>query len=213
MKQWLLGVLITLSTQAFAEQTLLQQMCETTAFNQELTVTMDTPVVIANHRNGRLVSGQEAKDMDLSRFAPLLVANNSISDDCLAYLQHRSVLKVSSSKAKVTYKGEPILARVFFHFDRSQLSETSVRILDHIAEQLKNSPNMVTLEGHTDAMGSKEYNLALGLRRSQEVEKYLIAKGINPNTMQAMSKGESQPVSDNATQQGREKNRRVEIKI
>jgi len=213
MKKWMLTLLVALSTNVSAEQNLLQQLCETTAFNQELTVTVDTPIVIANHRGGRMVAGEENADIDVSRFAPLLVANNSVSDDCLAYLQHRSVLKVSSSKANITEKGEPILARVFFAFDRSKLSDTSVRILEHIAGELKQSSNLVTIEGHTDAMGSEQYNLALGLRRSQEVEQFLVNKGVNPKTMNAISAGESKPVADNTTATGREKNRRVEIKI
>ncbi|USD67763.1 OmpA family protein [Vibrio sp. SCSIO 43136] len=213
MTKWLLSALVVFSSVANAEQSLLQQMCETTAFNQELSVTMATPIVIAHHRNGRMVAGEENDQIDVSKFAPLLVGENQISDDCLAYLQHKSVLKVTKSDAQIIDKTDPILARVFFEFDRSKLSDTSVRILEHIAKQLKASPNTITLEGHTDAMGSETYNMALGLRRSKEVEAFLVEKGIDPQTMLASSKGESQPVADNTTKEGREKNRRVEIKI
>ena len=211
MNKWLLGALLVSSLPAVAQPTLLQQMCETTAFNQELTVTMDTPIVIAHHRNGRMLSGEENADIDVSRFSSLLVGDSQVSDDCLAYLQHNNILKVTTTSKQVE-KGEPILARVFFRFDRSELSQTSVRILDHIASELKKSPNLVTLEGHTDAKGSEAYNLALGLRRSQAVEQYLVSKGVNPDTLQATSKGEAQPLADNSTKQGQEKNRRVEIK-
>lgn len=212
MSKWL-GVLLMVATSsvAAAQQDLLQQICETTALNQELTVSVGTPTIIAHHRNGRMIVGEQNGDIDVSQFTSLLVGDNQVSDDCLAYLQHRNILRVTSSSEKVE-KGEPIFARVFFHFDRAELSQTSQRILDHIATQLKANPNLVTLEGHTDARGNEEYNLALGLRRSKAVEQYLIDKGIDAKNLQATSQGEAQPIADNATQLGREKNRRVEVK-
>ena len=207
MTKWLLSALAALSISVHAEQNLLQQLCETTDFTQALTVSIDTPVVIANHRNGRMLSGQEAPAVDISRFGLLLLADNSVSEGCLAYLQRSKVLKVTAAE-----KTSPILARIHFKYDRSVLSDTSVRILNTIAQQLKNSPSLLTLEGYTDSMGSNEYNLALGLRRSETVKQYLAAKGINPETMQAVSQGASKPIADNTSIKGREQNRRVDLK-
>jgi outer membrane protein OmpA-like peptidoglycan-associated protein len=67
--------------------------------------------------------------------------------------------------------------------------------------------------GHTDNKGSEEYNLDLSTRRANSVKKYLISKGVNQDIITSEGKGETEPIDTNDTEQGREKNRRVEFII
>ncbi|MGR5079407.1 OmpA family protein [Photobacterium swingsii] len=212
MMKRLLPLLLVTATSAYADETLLQHLCETTAFNQELTITQHQPIIIAHNRNGQMLTGKPV-DLNLSAYAELLADTTDISRDCLAYLEQNDVVKIVDNDVSPKYKNGKTIARVFFTFDRSTLSQTSVRILEKIASQLKHSNTMIQLEGHTDAKGSAEYNLALGLRRSESVEAFLKSRGMSSEKMKATTKGESAPVADNGTATGRELNRRVEIKV
>jgi len=67
--------------------------------------------------------------------------------------------------------------------------------------------------GFTDSIGSDAYNQALSERRASSVAQYLLSQGVAPNKLTSEGKGESQPVADNETDEGRAKNRRVELHI
>ncbi len=73
--------------------------------------------------------------------------------------------------------------------------------------------SMLTVTGHTDLVGTTNYNFELGLKRAQIVEKYLENQGINAGRMVTESKGKTEPAADNLTEEGRAKNRRTEITI
>ncbi|MCV5900774.1 OmpA family protein, partial [Escherichia coli] len=71
----------------------------------------------------------------------------------------------------------------------------------------------VEIGGHTDSKGSDAYNLSLSDKRSKSVKDYLVSKGVAAGRMTTRGYGESMPVADNNTDEGRELNRRVELKV
>jgi OOP family OmpA-OmpF porin len=111
--------------------------------------------------------------------------------------------------------GDKIVLRgVNFEFDRAQLTANAKTILDGVADALNSAPNVrVEVGGHTDGKGGDEYNQKLSDRRAASVLQYLIGKGIDTGRMESRGYGESEPVSDNDSDEGRELNRRVELKI
>lgn len=102
--------------------------------------------------------------------------------------------------------------RVYFKFDRSSLTPASITVLDAMLDKIRNTENKIVLEGHTDSIGSDEYNFALGMKRSLAVQAFFTDNQINENNIESVSFGEKQPVASNSTADGRQLNRRVEIK-
>lgn len=107
-----------------------------------------------------------------------------------------------------------VLQGVTFEFNEARLTANAKTILDGVADALTaRSDIRVEVGGHTDSRGSDSYNQNLSEKRAQSVMQYLIGKGIDAGRMSAKGYGESNPVADNETDDGRELNRRVELKI
>jgi OOP family OmpA-OmpF porin len=148
--------------------------------------------------------------------APVAVADCSTMDsdadgvnDCI----DKCPGTIAGSKVDAT--GCPIsleLKGVNFKYDSAQLTENAMFILDGVAQSLVNYPLKDELEvhGYTSSEGSNAYNMKLSQRRSQSVANYLASKGVT-NHLVARGYGESNPITDNSTEQGRERNRRVEL--
>lgn len=107
-----------------------------------------------------------------------------------------------------------VLKGVNFDFNMDRLTVNARSLLDGVGEALKASPaTNVELGGHTDGKGSDSYNQRLSERRACSVARYLNGEGIAEGRMTPSGYGESRPVADNETDEGREQNRRVELKI
>ena len=84
--------------------------------------------------------------------------------------------------------------------------------LDQLAKFLATHPDRsVVIEGHTDSVGSNDFNLGLSQRRAESVRSYLLRQGVDPSRVTTQGMGESVPVASNDTAGGRQQNRRVEI--
>ena len=107
-----------------------------------------------------------------------------------------------------------ILVGVNFDFNKASLKSESYPVLFHAVQVLLMNPDMrVEIQGHTDNIGSDDYNMKLGQKRAQTVKDYLVARGISADRLTTRSFGESQPIADNKTADGRSVNRRVEFKV
>jgi peptidoglycan-associated lipoprotein len=100
------------------------------------------------------------------------------------------------------------LSRIYFDFDRAELSSEAREILGKVADQLKASPRMtLTIEGNCDDRGTNEYNLALGQLRADTTARYLQTLGIDKKRIKTISYGEERPVCTEATEDCWHKNR------
>jgi peptidoglycan-associated lipoprotein len=100
--------------------------------------------------------------------------------------------------------------RIFFDYDRVDITSEGQEILRRQAEWLRRYPNVtVTIEGHTDERGTREYNLALGERRAQAVKNVLTALGIPASRIQTISYGKERPSIPHSDEQSYAQNRRA----
>lgn len=103
---------------------------------------------------------------------------------------------------------------VYFDTDRSDLNAQARSILEAQAQWLNSYPNLnVTIEGHADERGTREYNLALGDRRASSTKNYLIANGVDPRRINTISYGKEQPIVVGADGTSWAQNRRTRTRI
>jgi outer membrane protein OmpA-like peptidoglycan-associated protein len=103
---------------------------------------------------------------------------------------------------------------VFFKTAKAVILPRSFGLLDEVAAALGARPTLqVRVEGHTDSRGGRAYNLRLSQARADSVKAYLVGKGIGSDRMEAKGYGPDQPIDNNKTAAGRERNRRVEFMI
>lgn len=107
-----------------------------------------------------------------------------------------------------------VLHNIFFESKQYALQPTSMIELDKLVLLLKENPGLKTeISGHTDNVGADKDNLLLSENRAKAVVKYLEEKGIAPTRLQAKGYGETKPVADNETEEGKAQNRRTEFKV
>ena len=103
---------------------------------------------------------------------------------------------------------------VHFNFDRYNLRPDALKLLDEAVAKLQANPSIqVTIEGHADSVGTQQYNLALGERRSNSVRDYLTSRGIAAGRLRTVSYGEERPIDTNNTAAGRAMNRRAHLLV
>ncbi|UQB41695.1 peptidoglycan-associated lipoprotein Pal [Thiomicrospira microaerophila] len=102
--------------------------------------------------------------------------------------------------------------RVHFEFDRAEIKQEYLDVIKKHAQYLELNPNArLTIEGHCDERGTREYNLALGERRGNAVKDALMAQGVNPNRLNVISFGKDMPLVDLSNEQAWQQNRRAEF--
>lgn len=122
------------------------------------------------------------------------------------------IKKISLSPVRVGEK--MLLTNVFYEIDRWELKKESLSELDNLSEMLKfNKDFIVEIGGYTDSTGTADHNLILSEKRALSVVNYLIDSGISPERLKYKGYGNSSPIADNITWEGRRMNRRTEVKI
>jgi hypothetical protein len=101
---------------------------------------------------------------------------------------------------------------IYFNFGSYELNPESYELLNKIAEEMSSNPDLkIQITGHTDNIGSEEFNAELSLKRAQSVKAYLVLQGCNSENIEAYGKGKTEPLNDNLTEYERAGNRRVEF--
>ncbi len=103
------------------------------------------------------------------------------------------------------------LNNIEFDFDKASISPASYKELDRVVKLLKDNNASIKLAGHADSIGAYVYNWNLSKRRAQMVKKYLMDKGADASKIAATEFGDTKPIASNKTEEGRQKNRRVEM--
>lgn len=109
-----------------------------------------------------------------------------------------------------------LAADTYFDFDKSTLKAEGKQAIQQLASELNQrgaEVKKITIVGHTDSVGSEQYNQGLSERRARSVGDYMLENGVPASLIQAYGQGESQPVATNKTAAGRAQNRRVEITV
>jgi outer membrane protein OmpA-like peptidoglycan-associated protein len=118
-------------------------------------------------------------------------------------------------KAKIVEERIEISEKVQFAYNDSTILPASDDLLNDVATVMKQHPEVkkIRIEGHASSEGNDKYNKDLSDRRAKSVMDFLIKAGVDPERMEAIGYGEERPIADNDTEEGREKNRRVEFNI
>lgn len=132
------------------------------------------------------------------------------------YLVDDVLVRPIDQNRLATYKVDEVitLEHILFEFDQAVLLESSKPSLDELVNYLQiNQELNLEVIGHTDAVGTKEYNLKLSRSRANAIKAYLVEQGINASRVRPMGLGNEYPLVKNDSEENRQLNRRVEIKL
>lgn len=110
-------------------------------------------------------------------------------------------------------EGEYTTRSIYFDFNSADLRPESTPELERLRGMIAEYGRPLVIEGHTDSTGPDDYNMELSTRRAEAVKAYLESKGIDAGLVQAVGKGETETIADNATDDGRQANRRVRVVV
>jgi len=164
---------------------------------------------------GALITGKRQADEILAGAA----IGAAIGGGVGAYMDHQEAKLAKIPGTHVERLDESTLlvhfdSDVLFTVDSAALSGDARSALGQAASVMNEyEKTAVVVQGHTDSTGSEEHNQGLSERRASSVEQELVGKGVDRDRIASMGFGESQPVADNATSEGRRKNRRVDVML
>jgi len=119
---------------------------------------------------------------------------------------------VAERRARIEARMGEVFQPIYFQFDQSTLSEQGKATAEAVARLLQDAPEMtLRIDGHADERGTNEYNLALGERRAQAVQQYLVSYGIDAGRISVMSYGEERPAVEGKDESVWSLNRRAEF--
>jgi len=184
------------------------------------------PVEIYDNALGRMISSFESNTNTGEYMVSLPSGRNyGFSANAKDYLFHSENLIIPPAISvqeiymdmllhKVKVGSKIILKNIFFDFDKTTLRPTSTAELDRLTKMLNDIPTLkIEISGHTDNIGSDQYNENLSEGRAKAVVDYLIDKGIDRERLTFAGYGESQPIETNDTEEGRQMNRRTEFEV
>ncbi len=106
------------------------------------------------------------------------------------------------------------LPKIEFDLDSSKLREAGFQVIELISDLMKRNPRLkLRITAHTCAIGTRDYNMILSRARAKSVKEALVKAGVPPPSIRYLGRGPAQPIESNRTEEGREKNRRVEFHL
>lgn len=168
----------------------------------------DRYVKLLDERRRKAEGAAAGMTGDLARERAARLAAEQKLNAALRSLEEIAKVKEESRGMVITLSGS-----VLFASDKSELLPIAKERLDQVAAALQNTDpgQKIVVEGYTDSVGDDAYNQKLSEERAKSVRDYLVSKGVESNRISSVGKGESSPVSDNTSPEGRANNRRVEI--
>jgi outer membrane protein OmpA-like peptidoglycan-associated protein len=164
---------------------------------------------------GAIATGKREADEILAGAAIGAVAGGAVGvymdaqEEKLARIPDATVERVDEETLLVQFDSD-----ILFDFDSSALRSDAKATVDQVASVLgEYDKTAVVVQGHTDAQGSDAYNQELSERRAEAVRRYLMSSGVDGDRLATQGLGEEFPVASNATESGRQLNRRVEILV
>lgn len=202
------SILTSASAVAYDQSAKVIEYCDAGGYDYSHEITIDELHGVGTLRNGYLLVTEQSESDELKW--QLLKSSSLLTDpnDCLTYISNLGIAKYGEA----TDKGY-LVARIHFDFDKFNLSRKAQRVLKNVATELSNKGYHVTVEGHTDWVGSDSYNQALGFRRAQSTAGELNRYGVTKENTTLKSFGESEPIVSNKTSDGRSQNRRSDVYI
>lgn len=160
------------------------------------------------------VTSNKPKDYRLSVEVPGYAFVNQVYRIEAATTDEKTVNRTVTMR-KLTPGVVSILRNLYFDFDKATFKTESYTELNKLENMMAQNPTMsIEIAGHTDAVGTKEYNQNLSVRRALAVKNFLVKKGIDQRRVKAVGYGKNKPLASNDDEQdGRELNRRVEFKV
>jgi outer membrane protein OmpA-like peptidoglycan-associated protein len=161
-------------------------------------------------RDAQLQAEQQARAQTDAALAARAQQAERERNEALATLRQLAAIQETERGIVITLAGS-----LLFRTDETTLLPVAQQRLDQVATALRTLAGGQTLviEGHTDSVGTSEYNQRLSGARAEAVRAYLVSRGVPPAQIVAVAKGEDDPVAPNSTPEGRANNRRVEIVI
>jgi outer membrane protein OmpA-like peptidoglycan-associated protein len=166
-------------------------------------------VLIGRHKGHTTTRGAVVGGVTGAAAGAIVGAMMDKQERQLRQIQGVSVTRTSPDELNVTVQNE-----VLFDFNSARLRSASRDSLRQMASVFQQYPNTtLSVQGHTDSIGSTSYNHRLSVRRADSVADYLETLGVNSSRLETLGYGESQPRATNSTASGRQMNRRVEIHV
>jgi outer membrane protein OmpA-like peptidoglycan-associated protein len=162
----------------------------------------------------RMHAARQAVELERSRTQVTQAQQEAESERQARVASEQALLsKIKDLKAEVSARGliVTISGSVLFATGKSVLLPSAQQRLAAVADAFKDDKRQIMIVGHTDSTGKPETNQLLSQQRAEAVKKFLVEHGMTDNQIRTMGMGESQPITSNATPDGRANNRRVEI--
>lgn len=197
MRKILLSLCVVFLLAACAKQKVVSQppQAEVKPVPQEQVVQKDQKGADQKDKESQIQQKEEAKKASVEVVTPTMIAK-------------------AQTTATDGSKEVSVLAKmIHFDFDKYDIKKEAADVLKEIADYLKANPDIrVLIEGHCDERGTREYNLQLGMRRSESAKKYLVDLGIEEKRLETISYGKDKPLIDEHNEEAWAKNRRSEFK-